>query len=113
MVENFREDKPEMIPIEGVLDLHTFDKKEIGDLIPEYIEECRKKGIYKIRIIHGKGKGVLRARVHSILGKIDSVQSYRVANDLTSSWGATVVTLIDDRSVLEVNKDKRNVDQKK
>ncbi|MBN1150193.1 Smr/MutS family protein [candidate division WOR-3 bacterium] len=105
MDENHKEDKPELIPIEGVLDLHTFDKKEIGGLIREYIEECRKKCIFEIRIIHGKGKGVLRARVHSILSKIDLVKSYRTANDWTSSWGATIVTLRDNENCSEVHED--------
>lgn len=82
------EDIVEM-PIDGVLDLHTFSPKEIKDLIPTYLDECLKLGITEINIIHGKGKGVLRNIVHSILDNYPYVQSYRYGN----SWGVTTVTL--------------------
>lgn len=83
---------PIEIPIDGTLDLHLFSPKELGDLIPHYIEACLEKDIRSIRIIHGKGKGVLRRTVHSILDKHPKVVSYGLATD-RSSWGATVVEL--------------------
>ena len=52
-------------PIYGTLDLHTFDPREIKPLIEDYILLCREKGIFQIRIIHGKGTGTLRRTVHS------------------------------------------------
>jgi dsDNA-specific endonuclease/ATPase MutS2 len=61
-------------------------------LIPSYIEACLEKEIYSIRIIHGKGKGVLRRTVQSILQKNSFVESFRTADD-RSSWGATLVEL--------------------
>jgi len=79
-------------PVDGILDLHTFNPKEIGDLIPDYIEACLEKKITSLRIIHGKGKGVLRRSVHAILEKHPDVVSYRLADD-RSSWGATLVEL--------------------
>ena len=79
---------PVELPIDGILDLHLFSPKELGDLIPDYIEACLEKDIYSIRIIHGKGKGVL----HSLLDKNEFVVSYRLADD-RSSWGATLVEL--------------------
>lgn len=84
--------EPIEIPINGILDLHLFNPKDLGSLIPEYIEACLEKKITSIRIIHGKGKGVLRRTVHSILEKHHKVKSYRLAND-SSSWGATLVEL--------------------
>lgn len=84
--------EPVELPIDGILDLHLFSPKELGDLIPDYIEACLEKGIYSIRIIHGKGKGVLRRTVHSLLDKNEFVVSYRLADD-RSSWGATLVEL--------------------
>jgi len=86
------ESEPIELPIDGILDLHHFNPKELGDLIPDYIEACIEKGIYSIRIIHGKGKGVLRRTVHSLLEKNKAVVSFRLAND-SSSWGATLVEL--------------------
>lgn len=80
------------LPIDGILDLHFFKPNEIKDLIPDYIEACLEKEIYSLRIIHGKGKGVLRRTVHAILDKHAMVISYRLADD-RSSWGATLVEL--------------------
>ena len=87
------EPEPIEIPIDGVLDLHLFNPKELGDLIPDYIEACKEKEIYSIRIIHGKGKGVLRRTVHSLLDRNPNVETYSLASD-RSGWGATVVELI-------------------
>ncbi|MBD3616100.1 MAG: Smr/MutS family protein [Gracilimonas sp.] len=84
--------EPMEIPIDGVLDLHLFNPKELGDLIPDYIEACLEKDITSIRIIHGKGKGVLRRTVHSLLEKNPYVESYSLASD-RSGWGATVAEL--------------------
>lgn len=79
-------------PIDGLLDLHLFQPKDVPDLVREYIRECRQKEILQVRIIHGKGKGVLRRTVHAQLEKIDYVRSFKLADD-RSSWGATLVEL--------------------
>jgi len=79
-------------PINGMLDLHAFKPNEINSLIPEYITECIKRNIVEIRIIHGKGKGVLRRGVHTILERDPRVISFEMAKD-RSSWGATIVHL--------------------
>lgn len=79
-------------PINGELDLHTFAPGEVKDLIPEYLWACRQQGIFQIRIIHGKGKGVLREIVHSILRKHPDVEDFWQEGS-AGSWGATVVKL--------------------
>lgn len=86
------QEKPEHVPINGILDLHTFRPDELGSLIPEYIDACREKEIYQLRIIHGKGTGNLRRSVHALLDRNKQVKSYRLAGD-RSSWGATLVEL--------------------
>lgn len=83
------EEEPVEIPVDGTLDLHTFDPKEIKDLVPTYLEECFKLGITEVRIIHGKGKGVLRRIVHGALERHPDVISYQYGK----SWGDTIVTL--------------------
>ena len=86
-------DKPVEIAINGTLDLHTFSPKDIKTLIPEYLTQCRKAGIMQVRIIHGKGRGILRKSVHAILARCDMVADFRVAGPDAGHWGATLVTL--------------------
>lgn len=81
------------LPIDGVLDLHTFQPGEISSLIPDYIEECRQRNILAIRIIHGKGTGTLRRTVHAVLDRSPVVRGYRLAPEDGGGWGATLVTL--------------------
>lgn len=63
-------------PIEGTLDLHTFRPEDVKDLVPDYIEECRSRGILRVKIVHGKGTGVLQRIVHSILDGLPEVVDY-------------------------------------
>jgi DNA-nicking Smr family endonuclease len=85
--------EPVVLPIDGVLDLHTFSPKEVADLLGDYVDECLKMGIYDLRIIHGKGKGVLRDRVRKILAKNPLVESFSEAPLEAGGWGATLVRL--------------------
>ena len=85
-------DDPVEIPIDGILDLHAFRPADVKDLVPDYLEACREKGILRVRIIHGKGTGALRRTVHATLDRLDMVESYRLADD-QSHWGATLVFL--------------------
>lgn len=80
------------VPIDGTLDLHMFAPEETADLLEEYIRACLEKGIYEIRIIHGKGKGILRSKVHSILKRHPLVREYRLDSG-PSGWGASLAYL--------------------
>ena len=80
-------------PIVGTLDLHTFQPAEIKDLVPDYLKECRNRGILQVRIIHGKGSGALQRTVISILKKLPYIDSIRTAGEDAGGWGATIVTL--------------------
>ncbi|GAB4326385.1 MAG: hypothetical protein Kow0074_20890 [Candidatus Zixiibacteriota bacterium] len=81
------------LPIDGTLDLHTFAPRDVKSLVPDYIEECRRRGITRLRIIHGKGTGTLRRIVHGILESHPLVTAYRHEGGSGGSWGATVVDL--------------------
>ncbi len=85
--------EPVVVPIDGTLDLHTFNPKELPLLVPEYLRACLEKGIMNVRIIHGKGKGVQKARVHAILAKNPLVKQYKSASGDAGGWGATLVAL--------------------
>jgi DNA-nicking Smr family endonuclease len=80
------------IPIDGMLDLHAFDPKEVASVVDEYLKACVEKGIYEVKIIHGKGKGVLRRTVHALLEKHPLVQDFKLDKG-PSTWGASIVHL--------------------
>ncbi len=84
--------EPIRIPVDGSLDLHAFSPKDVVSVMEEYIRECLKKDIYEVKIIHGKGRGVLLRRVHSFLEKNPQVQHYTL-DPGASGWGATQVIL--------------------
>ncbi len=91
--DNISDPEPVELPINGILDLHTFHPREVKDLLPDYLCECRKKGILEIRIIHGKGTGALRETVHAILMRLPEVILFKLADETAGSWGATLVVL--------------------
>jgi len=91
--EDAAPEDPAELPIDGVLDLHLFRPKEVPDLVREYIRECHKRGVFEIRVIHGKGKGTLRRTVHAVLDKMPEVSTYGLAEPHAGGWGATLVTL--------------------
>lgn len=84
------------LEIDGILDLHTFSPRDIKYLIPDYLDACLEKNITEVRIIHGKGKGVLRRSVHSLLEKYPGVESFSLATRDQGNWGATIVKLKTD-----------------
>ena len=93
MVDKTSSDTPVKIPIDGTLDLHTFLPREIPSLLEEYLKECRCNGIFRVRIIHGKGKGVQRRIVHSFLKEKPLVLSHFEAPPEAGGWGATIAIL--------------------
>jgi dsDNA-specific endonuclease/ATPase MutS2 len=84
--------------IEDTLDLHSFLPREIADLVEEYLYQAVVKGYREVRIIHGRGIGVQRSIVHSVLQKHARVVAYRDAMD----HGSTVVIL---KSVESIDSD--------
>jgi len=85
---------PVQVPLDGVLDLHAFQPREIRSVVEEYLTACREKGILEVRVIHGKGKGVQRKAVRDLLNGMSIVCGFRNAEDTAGGWGATLVDLL-------------------
>ena len=81
------------MPIEDILDLHTFNPREVPDLLVEYFSACLDADIYSVRIVHGKGRGILKKRVQALLKKNPQVKSFKNAPPEAGGWGATLVEL--------------------
>lgn len=85
--------EPIQLPIEDRLDLHTFRPGEVPDLLDDYFGECVAAKIFSVKIIHGKGTGSLKRRVHSLLERHPLVAEFRDAPPEAGGWGATLVDL--------------------
>ena len=84
---------PVAIPLSGELDLHSFAPRDIPSLVEEYVRACREQGLFALRLVHGRGKGVQRAAVWRALRSHPDVESFRDAPPESGGWGATIVTL--------------------
>ncbi|HVN30418.1 MAG TPA: Smr/MutS family protein [Thermoanaerobaculaceae bacterium] len=86
-------DAPVEVPLEDSLDLHSFPPREIPDVVEEYLRAARAAGFSEVRLIHGRGRGVQRARIHALLARLPGVaRAYDAPSD-RGGWGATVVVL--------------------
>ena len=86
-------DEPFVVPVTGELDLHSFDPREIPSVVEEFVRVCRERGILRLRLAHGRGRGVQRAAVRRALASMPEVVSFSDAPPFAGGWGATVATL--------------------
>jgi dsDNA-specific endonuclease/ATPase MutS2 len=87
------EDEPIRIPITDVFDLHSVPPRDVQAVVEEYLAEAYRLGFRALRIIHGRGIGVQREIVQSVLSRTDFVAAFRDAPAEAGGWGATIVTL--------------------
>ena len=84
---------PVRLPIESVLDLHSFLPQEVESVVEEYLAEAHRAGFDEIRIIHGRGIGVQREIVRAVLARTSFVVSFRDPPAEAGGWGATTAVL--------------------
>ena len=87
------DDAPIRLPIEDVFDLHSVSPKDVKAVVEEYLIEANRIGLKELRIIHGRGTGVQRELVRTVLARTPFVVSYSDAPAEAGGWGATIVTL--------------------
>jgi dsDNA-specific endonuclease/ATPase MutS2 len=85
--------EPIRIPITDVFDLHSVPPPDVRDIVEEYLTEAHRLGYKALRIIHGRGIGVQREIVRSVLARTEFVAAYSDAPAEAGGWGATIVTL--------------------
>lgn len=98
---------PVQIPIEDRLDLHPFRPKDVRAVVGSYLEAAAERGFREVRLIHGRGIGVQREIVRSLLSSHPLVESFQDAGPDRGGWGATVVRLrplVDGRDRLPQNR---------
>jgi len=87
------EDEPIRIPITDVFDLHSVPPREVAAVVEEYLAEAHRLGFRALRIIHGRGIGVQREIVRSVLARSGFITGFRDAPLEAGGWGATIVDL--------------------
>jgi len=86
---------PDIVVIEfqDVIDLHSIPPRQVRAVVEDYLQEAYRRAVHCVRIIHGRGIGVQREMVRSILSRTPYVVDFRDAPPEAGGWGATVVTL--------------------
>ena len=84
---------PIRLPIQDVFDLHSVSPKDVKAVVEEYLIEANRIGLKELRIIHGRGTGVQRELVRTVLARTPFVVSYSDAPAEAGGWGATIITL--------------------
>ncbi len=82
-----------VLPITGELDLHAFAPRDAVTVVEDYLDECRRRGLLEVRIVHGRGQGVRRAEVRRVLAQRGDVLDFRDAPPADGGWGAILVLL--------------------
>jgi len=91
--EDFSEGLPVKLPITDVLDLHSFRPSDVADVVREWLDAVHAEGFRALRIIHGKGTGVQRRTVRTLLARDPRVEDFGDAPLEAGGWGATWVRL--------------------
>jgi len=86
-------DEPIVVEITEAIDLHHFRPSEVLDVVDAYLDAAQERGFTEVRLIHGRGKGVQRARVQKLRRDDDRIERFEEAPPGRGGWGATLVWL--------------------
>ena len=89
-------DSPVDLPIEDFIDLHAFSPKDVQNVVEDYLAAAHAEGFREIRLIHGRGIGVQRERVRSVLARHPLVTEFHDGSHDRGGWGATIARLVED-----------------
>lgn len=95
MTEHSEPEPPGVVEIVDHIDLHGFAPRDILDVVDAYLEAAQERGYREVRLIHGRGIGLQRARVQALLRRHPLVLRFADAPPSRGGWGATVVWLIE------------------
>lgn len=84
-------DDPVELPIEDFIDLHPFRPRDVRSVVADYLDEAKRRGFREVRLIHGRGIGVQREIVRSLLAQREDVAEFGDAPPERGGWGATLV----------------------
>ena len=85
--------EPVRVPVEDSFDLHSFVPEDVAAVVDDYLEEAHARGFAEVRLIHGKGIGVRRRIVRSLLASHPLVVRFADAPPERGGHGATIVWL--------------------
>ncbi len=82
---------PHSVPIDGELDLHAFQPRDVAPVVEEYVRAAHAAGLREVRLVHGRGTGVQRGIVQAALERHPLVAAFD--DDPGSALGATLARL--------------------
>ena len=88
------EELPDLVEVTHTLDLHGFFPEQVAEVLDEFVANAVRLGIEEVRIVHGKGRSVLRGKVWEILERDPRVAGFRQAPPERGGWGATIAWLV-------------------
>ena len=81
-------------PCSDEIDLHGLIADEALFKLDRYLNDAFVAGMLQVRVVHGKGTGILRQAVREMLKNHPLVESFRAGDVREGGGGATVVELV-------------------